>query len=127
MLAISSCTSRNRLTIDLIEKKANQCDEIVVAVGQTKKVVLSEDDSLFMGIISSLKKDCYRGVYNDNERSRKMFKMYLLHADVTILDLTVLDNEVGALVYKGDWLLGQDVMIYDSLLIKTIREAFKRE
>lgn len=124
-MVLMACSIGHQLNRETIENKAMECDKIIIAVGQSEKVVLSIRDSLFVRITTSLKKDCYRGIYKENERSRNMFKVFLLHADNTILDLTVLDNEAGALIYQGNWLVGQDILIYDSQLINPIREALK--
>ena len=120
------CTAGNQLTSAQIEQKVYQCEAIVITMGKEKRTVLNKKDSLYSAITSFLLSQSLQGIYNSNNlRNKGSYKLFLVKADNTILDLTVLDHEAGALIYQGNWLIGQDILIYDSQLIKPIREALK--
>lgn len=119
---IYGCTSHNKITSDSLSNSFDKCTVITVTDGYRIRLDLFPTDSLFINTVVFFKnKKNYIGTTDTNTRSRDMFKMWLFNNDSLMIDLTIMDNEVGALIYKGDVKFGQRMLIYEKSFLLPIQ------
>lgn len=104
----------------------SECNCISISSGSSR-VDVCEGDSLFTQISSFFQNtDNYIKKYQGNKRSKDMVKLWLFKNDSLLIDLTLLDNDAGTLVYKGNVKMGQVILTYKSSVYTPIHQAFAR-